>query len=150
MRDRPRRAAPLTPLGDRHARPERRTLPPRLPAFRRGSLAALALPGLPGAAHASSAQVLPPLPYADNALEPVISARTIGFHYDKHHKAYLDNLNKLIAGRDYADLPLEDILTRSFGPPAMPPCSTTPPNCGTTLSTGAACGRKAAVSRLKG
>ncbi|AAQ58542.1 superoxide dismutase [Chromobacterium violaceum] len=81
-----------------------------------GSLAALALPGLPGAAHASSAQVLPPLPYADNALEPVISARTIGFHYGKHHKAYLDNLNKLIAGRDYADLPLEDILTRSFGP----------------------------------
>ncbi|MCD4503117.1 superoxide dismutase [Chromobacterium piscinae] len=78
--------------------------------------AALALPALPGLAHASSAHTLPPLPYADNALEPVISARTIGFHYGKHHKAYLDNLNKLIAGRDYADLPLEDIITRSFGP----------------------------------
>ncbi|MGC0152365.1 superoxide dismutase [Chromobacterium vaccinii] len=81
-----------------------------------GTLAALALPALPGLAHASSAHALPPLPYADNALEPVISARTIGFHYGKHHKAYLDNLNKLIAGRDYADLPLEDIVTRSYGP----------------------------------
>lgn len=78
-----------------------------------GSLAALALPTLPLSARASSAQVLPPLPYADNALEPVISARTLGFHYGKHHKAYLDNLNKLIAGRDYADLSLEDIISRS-------------------------------------
>jgi Fe-Mn family superoxide dismutase len=78
-----------------------------------GSLAALALPTIPLSARASSAQVLPPLPYADNALEPVISARTLGFHYGKHHKAYLDNLNKLIAGRDYADLSLEDIISRS-------------------------------------
>ena len=41
---------------------------------------------------------LPQLPYADNALEPHYSAKTIGFHYGKHHKAYVDNLNKLIAG----------------------------------------------------
>ncbi|WP_083370015.1 superoxide dismutase [Chromobacterium sphagni] len=78
-----------------------------------GGLAALALPMLSARAHASSAQVLPPLPYADNALEPVISARTIGFHYGKHHKAYLDNLNKLIAGRDYADMSLEGIISAS-------------------------------------
>ncbi|UTH75247.1 superoxide dismutase [Chromobacterium sp. IIBBL 290-4] len=78
-----------------------------------GSLAALALPALSPSALASSAHTLPPLPYADNALEPVISARTIGFHYGKHHKAYLDNLSKLTAGRDYADLSLEDVITRS-------------------------------------
>jgi hypothetical protein len=40
--------------------------------------------------------VLPPLPYAQNALEPVISANTISFHYGKHHKAYVDNLNKAV------------------------------------------------------
>jgi superoxide dismutase, Fe-Mn family len=59
---------------------------------------------------AKSPLVLPPLPYAENALEPVISARTVGFHYGKHHKGYLDNLNKLIAGTDYSDLSLEEII----------------------------------------
>ena len=48
--------------------------------------------------------VLPPLPYAENALEPIISAKTLSFHYGKHHKADVDNLNKLIAGPDFADL----------------------------------------------
>jgi Fe-Mn family superoxide dismutase len=61
--------------------------------------------------------VLPPLPYAENALEPVISARTIGFHYGKHHQAYLDNLNKLVAGTKFADLSLEQIIARSAGQP---------------------------------
>ena len=46
--------------------------------------------------------VLPPLPYAENALDPVISANTIGFHYGKHHKGYVDTLNKLIAGTELA------------------------------------------------
>jgi superoxide dismutase, Fe-Mn family len=59
---------------------------------------------------AASPLVLPPLPYAENALEPVISAQTISFHYGKHHKAYMDNLNKLIAGTDYSDLSLEMII----------------------------------------
>jgi len=54
---------------------------------------------------------LPPLPYAENALGPVITAATIGFHYGKHHKGYVDNLNKLIAGTEYADLSLEKIIT---------------------------------------
>lgn len=54
--------------------------------------------------------VLPALPYADNALEPVISTNTIGFHYGKHHKAYVDNLNRLIAGTELADLSLEKII----------------------------------------
>jgi len=57
------------------------------------------------------------LPYADGALEPVITAKTISFHYGKHHKAYVDNLNKLIVGTEFADLPLEEIITRSAGRP---------------------------------
>jgi superoxide dismutase, Fe-Mn family len=63
----------------------------------------------------ASVHVLPSLPYADNVLSPVISANTISFHYDKHHKGYVDNLNKLIAGTEFADLPLEDIITRTMG-----------------------------------
>jgi Fe-Mn family superoxide dismutase len=59
--------------------------------------------------------VLPSLHYADNALEPVISAKTIGFHYGKHHKGYVDNLNKLIAGTEFADLPLTKIITKTAG-----------------------------------
>nr|WP_169334476.1 superoxide dismutase [Thiofilum flexile] len=58
---------------------------------------------------------LPTLPYADNALEPVISANTMGFHYGKHHKAYVDNLNKLIPGTPFADLTLEKIITETVG-----------------------------------
>ena len=55
------------------------------------------------AAHeVATLQVLPPLPYAENALDPVISANTIGFHYGKHHKGYVDTLNKLIAGTELA------------------------------------------------
>ena len=63
----------------------------------------------------ASAHILPPLPYADNALAPVISANTISFHYGKHHKAYVDNLNKLIVGTEFADLPLEKIITETAG-----------------------------------
>lgn len=55
--------------------------------------------------------VLPPLPYAENALEPVISANTICFHYGKHHRGYADNLNKLVVGTEFAGLPLEKIIT---------------------------------------
>ncbi|MDE2366127.1 MAG: superoxide dismutase [Betaproteobacteria bacterium] len=58
---------------------------------------------------------LPPLPYADSALEPVISANTLGFHYGKHHKAYVDNLNKLIAGTALADMSLEQVIAASAG-----------------------------------
>ena len=47
---------------------------------------------------AAAPYTLAPLPYPDNALDPVISANTVGFHYGKHHRAYVDNLNKLVAG----------------------------------------------------
>ena len=58
---------------------------------------------------------LPVLPWSDNALEPHISARTIGFHYGKHHQAYVDNLNKLVAGTPLADQPLEEIIKQTAG-----------------------------------
>ena len=53
------------------------------------------------------------LPYALNALEPVISARTLEFHHGKHLQAYVDNLNKLIAGTEYESLSLEQIVISS-------------------------------------
>ena len=58
---------------------------------------------------------LPPLPYADNALDPVISANTLGFHYGKHHNAYVTNLNKLVAGTAHADSSLEAIIKATAG-----------------------------------
>jgi len=61
---------------------------------------------------------LPPLPYAEDALEPYYSARTIGFHYGKHHKTYVDNINKLIAGTEFENKPLEEIVAASVNDPA--------------------------------
>jgi Fe-Mn family superoxide dismutase len=61
--------------------------------------------------------ILPPLPYAENALEPVITAKTLNFHYGKHHKGYVDNLNKLVAGTEYAALTLEKIITSTAEKP---------------------------------
>lgn len=58
---------------------------------------------------------LPPLPYAEDALDPVISARTVGIHYGKHHKTYVNNLNNLIADTDLADLSLQEIITKTAG-----------------------------------
>ena len=58
---------------------------------------------------------LPPLPYADTALEPLISAHTLSFHYAKHHKTYVDNLNKLVEGKDLASMSLEEIIHASAG-----------------------------------
>jgi Fe-Mn family superoxide dismutase len=66
-------------------------------------------------AASSSPITLPALPWAENALDPVISANTIGFHYGKHHKTYVDNVNKLIAGTEYADLPLEKLVAATAG-----------------------------------
>jgi superoxide dismutase, Fe-Mn family len=82
-----------------------------------GSVAWLATGGLSRAAEAvpASPHVLPALPYAENALAPVITANTIGFHYGKHHKAYLDNLNKLITGTEFADMTLEKIIIETAG-----------------------------------
>ena len=58
---------------------------------------------------------LPALPYANNALEPHISAETIDFHYGKHHQAYVTNLNKMTEGTEFAALGLVDIIRKSQG-----------------------------------
>jgi superoxide dismutase, Fe-Mn family len=58
---------------------------------------------------------LPVLPYSANALVPVISAETLDYHYGKHHKTYVDNLNKLIPGTEFENLPLEDIIRKAAG-----------------------------------
>lgn len=58
---------------------------------------------------------LPDLPYEKNALEPHISAETLEFHHDKHHQAYVTNLNNLIADTDLADKDLEYIIKNSEG-----------------------------------
>lgn len=60
---------------------------------------------------------LPPLPYSEDALEPAYSARTIGFHYGKHHKTYVDTLNKLVAGTDLEGKTLEQVIMSVAGDP---------------------------------
>lgn len=59
---------------------------------------------------------LPKLPYALDALEPNIDAVTVGIHHGKHHQAYVDNLNKLIPGTEFAEATLEQIIHKAQGP----------------------------------
>lgn len=59
---------------------------------------------------------LPPLPYEKSALEPYISAETLEYHHGKHHRAYVNNLNKLIQGTEFAQHKLEEIICNSSGP----------------------------------
>ena len=56
---------------------------------------------------------LPELPWPKDGLQPVISAETIDYHYGKHHKAYVDNLNKFAAGTQYETMSLEDVIRAS-------------------------------------
>jgi superoxide dismutase, Fe-Mn family len=60
---------------------------------------------------------LPPLPWSEQALDPVISARTIGLHYGKHHRTYVNKLNELVAGTHFADMPLEQVVRETAGKP---------------------------------
>ncbi len=57
--------------------------------------------------------VLPPLPWKDDALQPFISAQTLSFHYGKHHKAYVDNLNNLAKGKPWEKMSLEEVVKAS-------------------------------------
>jgi Fe-Mn family superoxide dismutase len=61
---------------------------------------------------------LPPLPYDEDALAPTISAQTMSFHYGKHHKAYVDKLNELVAGTSFAEMGLEDVVKAAFRDPS--------------------------------
>jgi Fe-Mn family superoxide dismutase len=58
---------------------------------------------------------LPPLPYAKDALQPYLSQETLEYHHGKHHAAYVTNLNKLIPGTEFENLPLEEIIKKATG-----------------------------------
>ena len=62
---------------------------------------------------------LPPLPYAKNALAPHLSVETIEYHYGKHHQAYVDNLNKLVAGTPLENQPLEEVVRKTASGPVF-------------------------------
>jgi len=62
-----------------------------------------------------SVHTLPALPWPENALEPVISANTIRFHYGKHHRTYVDTLNRLVAGTEFAEMTLDEIVDATEG-----------------------------------
>ncbi len=64
---------------------------------------------------------LPPLPYAPEALEPFISAETLNLHHDKHHRGYVDELNRLIDGTPFADMSLEQLIISTAHKPEHEP-----------------------------
>ena len=72
-------------------------------------------PDFGGEENVAGVHVLPPLPYSVNALEPVISAKTLTFHYEKHHKAYVDKVNALVAGSPLSELTLEALILQTAG-----------------------------------
>ncbi|HBG78710.1 MAG: superoxide dismutase [Phycisphaerae bacterium] len=63
----------------------------------------------------SESFILPALPYKEDALEPVISAKTLSFHYGKHHQAYVNKLNELVSGTEFASMKLEDVIVKTAG-----------------------------------
>ena len=61
---------------------------------------------------------LPELPWAKGALEPVISSRTIELHHGKHHRTYVEKLNKLVAGTEFERMPLHEVVRRTHDDPS--------------------------------
>ena len=74
------------------------------------------------------------LPYALDALEPVISAQTLSFHHGKHLQGYVDNLNKFIAGTEFESMSLEDIVVKTSIRPPMGPLTAVFNNAGQILN----------------
>jgi len=70
---------------------------------------------------ATTVFTLPPLPYAENALEPIISVKTVRLHYGKHNKGYVDTLNQLVAGTPFADMSLKELVLSTAGDPEHAP-----------------------------
>jgi len=75
--------------------------------------ALIGVAGLFAAGQSAAEHVLPPLPYAQNALAPHISQETIEYHYGKHHNTYVVNLNNLIKATEFETLSLEDIIRKA-------------------------------------
>jgi Fe-Mn family superoxide dismutase len=74
----------------------------------------------PNVKAAAAVFTLPPLPYAENALEPVISTQTVRLHYGKHNKGYVDTLNQLVAGTPFRSPTSESPQTSQSASPASP------------------------------
>ena len=86
--------------------------------LRAGAFGAFYLAGLVNKGHTQSnnpAIVQPPLPFETEDLEPYISAKTIEFHYGKHHSGYVNKTNQLIVGTEYDKMPLLDIIQKTAG-----------------------------------
>lgn len=83
--------------------------------FKFGLLACESFSFADGGANAAMAFKLPDLPYDLSALEPHISARTLDFHYNKHHRAYVDKTNKAVEGSADANKSLEDLIRKASG-----------------------------------
>jgi Fe-Mn family superoxide dismutase len=79
---------------------------------------------------------LSPLPYPEDALVPVISARTLSLHHGKHHKAYVDKVNELVQGTDLEEQSLERIVMATSGKSTRPSYSTTRRRPGITIFIG--------------
>lgn len=95
------------------SRPNRRQF---LTVLAAGSAALALSAGVsPRLARAAGPFTLPPLPWPEDALNPQISANTMGFHYGKHHQGYVNNLNKLVLDTPLADQPLETVIQSSAG-----------------------------------
>lgn len=96
---------------------------------------------------------LPPLPYAMDALAPVISKETLEYHYGKHHQAYVNNLNNLTKDTDMANMTLEEIIMKAnggiFNNAAQVWNHTFYWNCMTPKSTGAPSGKLAEAINQK-
>ena len=92
---------------------------------------------------------LPDLPYAFDALEPHIDAQTMEIHHDKHHEAYVDNLNTALEGTEWADQSIEDVIRTSTRSPrtSARPSATTAAGMRTTRSSGRSWARTAAATR---
>jgi superoxide dismutase, Fe-Mn family len=70
--------------------------------------------GFPAIIGKASPRLFPPLPYAEDALAPIISAQTVNIHYNKHHKGYFDPVNKLTSGTSLAEASLEEIIRKTY------------------------------------
>ena len=78
------------------------------------SIGTAIISGFPAIVGRAKPREFPPLPYAEDALAPVISAQTVNIHYNKHHKGYFDPVNKLTAGTPLAEAPLEEIIMKTY------------------------------------
>ena len=76
---------------------------------------------VPKAKTATTVFAMLPLPYAENGLEPIISAKTLGLHYGKHYKGYVDALNQLVAGTPFAAMSLKQLVISTAGDPEHAP-----------------------------